>query len=41
MAEDKNPEPAEKETEEVEVVAHSEDEELEAGCIINGAAHLS
>ncbi|WP_265590228.1 hypothetical protein [Streptomyces profundus] len=41
MSEDKNVEPAETEGEEIEVVAHSEDEELEASCIINHSSELS
>ncbi|MFG2332642.1 hypothetical protein ACGFMM_23830 [Streptomyces sp. NPDC048604] len=40
MSEITNPEPAETESEDIEVVAHSEDEELEAGCIINGTSQL-
>lgn len=33
--EDKAPEPADTETEDVEVVAHGEDGELSTGCVIN------
>ncbi|WP_267887799.1 hypothetical protein [Streptomyces sp. NBRC 109706] len=40
MSEDKNVEPAETEGEEIEVVAHSEDEEL-AGCVINNSSALN
>ncbi|GAB3125566.1 hypothetical protein GCM10027160_48420 [Streptomyces calidiresistens] len=41
MSEDKNLEPAETEGEDIEVVAHSEDEEEEAGCIINNSSALN
>lgn len=41
MPEDTNPEPAGTDAEDIEVVAHSEDdEELEAGCVINNSKAL-
>ncbi|MEV4881121.1 hypothetical protein [Streptomyces cyaneofuscatus] len=40
MPENTNPEPADIEAEDLEVVAHGEDQELEAGCIINGSSQL-
>lgn len=39
MPENTNPEPTE--NEDIEVVAHSETEEDEAGCIINNSSDLS
>jgi hypothetical protein len=42
MPEDKNTEPADNETEDFEVVAHSaeDDEEENAGCIVNNSKAL-
>ncbi|WP_279577685.1 hypothetical protein [Streptomyces sp. YIM 98790] len=37
MSENTNPEPTETEAEEIEVVAHGEDQEDEAGCIVNNS----
>jgi hypothetical protein len=39
MPENTNPKPIE--DEDIEVVAHSEDEEAEAGCIVNNSSDLS
>lgn len=43
MAENTDPQPLEgnEEIEEIEVVAHSEEEEDEAGCIINNSSELN
>ncbi|MER6349378.1 hypothetical protein ACWC10_32355 [Streptomyces sp. NPDC001595] len=40
MSENTNPQPIE-DNEDIEVVAHSEDEEAEAGCIVNNSSDLS
>ncbi|MEU6537790.1 hypothetical protein [Streptomyces sp. NPDC047000] len=40
MAENTDPKPLE-DNEEIEVVAHSEEEEAEAGCIVNNSSDLN